>query len=49
MEITLENIEEIERLIKIGKATEFAMQNGSYITAFAYGIERLLEFYDRES
>ena len=42
-------LDELERLAEIGRATEFAMQDGSKHTVFAKGIDYLLEFYYRES
>ena len=46
---SVELIMELERLAEIGRATEFAMQDGSKHTVFAKGIDYLLEFYYRES
>lgn len=42
-------LEELERLAKIGEATEFAMQDGSKHTVFSNDIKYLLAFYERES
>ena len=43
-----DNQAELERLAEIGRATEFAMKDGSKNTAFSNGITYLLEFYNRE-
>lgn len=44
----MSEIEELERLAEIGKATELAFKDGSKHTVFKHDIDYLLEFYKRE-
>jgi len=44
----LENFEETEHLLKLGKAVRLACKDGSRFTVLNNGEKSLLEFYERE-